>query len=74
MRKAMNEVFHYITTNNLNCKLLLQIHDELLLELPNNNDKEEIALNIKNILEKTVKLNIPLTVNYNFGKNWLVAH
>ena len=53
--------------------MVLQIHDELMLEVP----VEEIEP-VKRILveqmENVVSLSVPLTVECNYGKNWLEAH
>ncbi len=53
-------------------KLLLQVHDELVLEVP---PEEWLELQpiIKSTMENAVKLNIPLAVDINAGKNWMEA-
>ena len=57
----------------LRSRMVLQIHDELMLEVP----VEEIEP-VKRILveqmENVVSLSVPLTVECNYGKNWLEAH
>ena len=57
----------------LGSRMVLQIHDELMLEVP----VEEIEP-VKRILveqmENVVSLSVPLTVECNYGKNWLEAH
>ena len=54
-------------------KLLLQIHDELIYEVP-----EELAVAaseiIKNNMGQVIKLDIPLDVSVNYGKNWQEIH
>jgi DNA polymerase-1 len=53
--------------------LLLQVHDELLFECPEE-DAEQMADDIKQIMEGVHKLNVPLKVNVGIGKNWDDAH
>lgn len=50
-------------------KLLLQIHDELLFEVPDNNC-EELAKLAKHEMEHVFKLKVPLVVDISIGKNW----
>ena len=70
---AMIRVAACLRESGLKARMVLQIHDELLLEVP---DAEISA--VKEILvremENVVKLNVPLTVECNYGKNWLDAH
>ncbi|MBC7239865.1 MAG: DNA polymerase I, partial [Chloroflexi bacterium] len=50
-------------------KTVLQIHDELLFEGPEEKLKEEIET-IKEVMTNAVKLSVPLKVNLKKGKNW----
>jgi DNA polymerase-1 len=54
-------------------RMILQIHDELLFEIKKE-EKEEVSSNVKRIMENVVKLNVPLIVDVNFGRNWAEAH
>ncbi len=66
---AMINVFKELKKQNLKSKLILQVHDELLIETYN--DEEEIVRNIlKNCMENVIKLSVPLKVDLNKGKNW----
>jgi DNA polymerase-1 len=70
IKKAMVELDREITKKRLNAHLLLQIHDELLLEA----DKENLDLIIKLIkdkMENVLTLAVPLVVNFKIGPNWL---
>jgi len=49
--------------------MLLQIHDELIFEVPEA-EADDIAERIKRIMEVAVKLSIPLIVDISTGKNW----
>ncbi|MBE9222083.1 DNA polymerase I [Cyanobacterium stanieri LEGE 03274] len=53
-------------------KLLLQVHDELVFEIPPH-EVEELTIKIKNIMENVINLSIPLIVDINIGKNWMEA-
>ncbi len=57
---------------NYQTKLLLQVHDELVFEVPLA-EWEDIETLIKNTMENAVELTIPLLVDINAGKNWLEA-
>jgi DNA polymerase I len=57
---------------NYQTKLLLQVHDELVFEVPKE-EWEEIEIIIKNSMENAVELTVPLLVDINAGKNWLEA-
>lgn len=54
---------------NKDCRLLLQIHDELLFEVVKGKEVK-IAEKIKKIMENVVKLKVPMIVNIGIGKNW----
>ena len=70
---AMISVDRRLREEGLKAAMVLQIHDELLLEVP----VEEID-KVKDILtaemENAVALSVPLTIECNYGKNWLDAH
>jgi DNA polymerase-1 len=53
-------------------RLLLQVHDELVLEIPPE-EWQELQPIIKSTMEDAVKLSIPLAVDINAGKNWMEA-
>lgn len=53
-------------------RLLLQVHDELILEVPPE-EWQELQPIIKSTMEDAVKLSVPLAVDINAGKNWMEA-
>ena len=57
----------------LSAKMLLQVHDELIFDVPKNEIDKTISV-IKNIMERVVQLDVPLEVDTGFGKNWDEAH
>ena len=71
---AMLNVQKSITKENLKSRLLLQVHDELILEVwPD--EKDLLEKIVKNQMSNSYKLNVPLDVNIGFGKSWdLAAH
>jgi DNA polymerase-1 len=68
MKKSMIKVHEYLNKNK-NGKIVLQIHDEILIEFDEKN-KKTIEKEIKNIMENIVDFKIPLLVNTNTGKYW----
>lgn len=54
-------------------RLLLQVHDELLLESPAE-DAEEAAATMKAIMESAIDLDVPLKVDIGIGENWAEIH
>ena len=69
IKMAMISIQKELDRNNYQTKMLLQIHDELLFEVPIH-EKETIYSMIQNIMENIVTLDIPLKVSGAFGKNW----
>ena len=53
-------------------RLLLQVHDELVLELPPN-EWEELKIRIKLVMENAINLDVPLVVDVHQGENWMKA-
>ncbi len=66
IQKQLNE-------SDLDVLLLLQVHDELVLELPLEN-LAEISEIVRKGMEGALKLDIPLLVDMNHGSNWSEAH
>jgi len=71
---AMLHVQESISEANLKSRLLLQVHDELILEVwPG--EKDLLEKIVRERMSKAYKLNVPLDVNIGFGKSWdLAAH
>ncbi len=72
LKKAMIEIDEAFTKNNLKSTMLLQVHDELIFNVIND-EKEIVEKLVKDIMENTIKLNIPLEVDIEFGTNWYDA-
>lgn len=54
-------------------KLMLQVHDELVLEIAEEN-YDDFAVELRKSMENCVSLEVPLKVNINKGENWMEAH
>lgn len=72
LKKAMIEIDKAIKDNNLKSTMLLQVHDELIFNVINE-EKELLEKIVKNTMENTIKLDIPLEVDIQFGTNWYEA-
>ena len=57
----------------LRSKMGLQIHDELLFDTLSS-EREKLMSIVKEQMEHVTELSVPLTVECNYGKNWLEAH
>nr|MBA3692980.1 DNA polymerase I [Acidobacteriota bacterium] len=69
---AMLKVDAALKRENLKTRIIMQVHDELLLESPN--DEVERALEtVKKEMESAVELDIPLIVEIGAGNNWMTA-
>jgi DNA polymerase-1 len=73
MRKAMVNVANALQREKLGARLLLQVHDELVLEVPDAEIEETRAL-VKSTMEHTVRLGVPLVADAGIGVNWGEAH
>ena len=72
IKKAMIEVDKELEKRNLKAKLIIQVHDELVLTVPKE-EKEIVAKLVTDIMENTYKLLVPLKVEVDFGDNWYDA-
>ena len=72
MKIAMIKVYNELKNRNLKSKMILQIHDELLIETVLE-EKEEVKIILKECMESAVKLKVPLNVEVEEGKNWYQA-
>lgn len=70
---AMVNIDRLLTKNNLTASLIMQVHDELVVEAPVK-EKEEVMALVKREMEEVIKLKVPLKVEIAVGKNWDEAH
>ncbi len=69
---AMLHVTEEFKRANLEARLLMQVHDELLVEAPAG-ESEQVAGILKREMESAVKLDVPLVVDVGIGNNWMDA-
>lgn len=70
---AMINIDQKFAEKNLDTKMLLQVHDELVFESPDSEVEEAKAI-IKYEMENAIKTEVPLLVEVGVGENWLEAH
>lgn len=69
MKLAMIDLHNKIKQNKMNSKIILQVHDELVLEVPKEEIEQMLQI-IKQSMEGVVKLSVPLKVDINISENW----
>jgi DNA polymerase I len=77
LRLAMIKIDNKIEEKNINANLLIQVHDELLLECQEKdvvNVQKQVSYEMEHASEPLLKFSIPLTVDIKSGKNWSEAH
>ena len=72
IKLAMVRVDERLHKENLKAKLILQVHDELIVECPEE-EKETVARLLTEEMEGAVHLSVPLTAEAHWGINWLEA-
>lgn len=72
MKLAMNKVYYTLLERRLKSKLIMQVHDEILIEtVPE--ELEEIKEILKTSMESIIELKVPLIADVNVAKNWYDA-
>ncbi|MGH8475692.1 MAG: DNA polymerase I [Methylococcales bacterium] len=73
IKKAMIDVHRWIVESGFAIKMIMQVHDELVFEIPN--DLVEAAVEkIRALMSGTTRLKVPLLVDTGVGMNWDEAH
>ncbi len=70
---AMINIYEKLTNSDYKTKMLLQVHDELVFDVPNN-ELDAIKILIKTEMEAAYQMTVPLDVEVGLGQNWLEAH
>lgn len=70
---AMIAVHDALVAQGLRAKMILQVHDELVLEVPEE-ELGQVSSLVKEKMESACQLSVPLTVEVGIGDNWLEAH
>jgi DNA polymerase I len=69
---AMIRIQHALTARQLSTEMLLQVHDELVFEVPGP-ELEEVKTLVKHEMEHAAELSVPLVVDLGLGDNWLAT-
>lgn len=69
MKIAMIKVYQEIQNRGLKSKIVLQVHDEMMIEAPIG-EKEEIQKIMKESMELAIQLKVPLIADISEAKNW----
>ena len=73
IKKAMIDINQFLFKEMPNVKMIMQVHDELIFESPKS-EANEVLKAMKEMMESTVELNIPLIADAEIGANWNEAH
>ena len=73
IKLAMLAVDGWITEHNLQMRMIMQVHDELVLEV-SEDDVDQARSMLKSLMTSVAELAVPLKVEVNAGKNWAMAH
>lgn len=72
LKKAMVEIYQEFEKRKLKSKMLIQVHDELVFNVLND-ELEEVKEIVRDIMENTFKLSVPLKVDIEVGNDWYEA-
>ena|SRR5690625_54535 len=72
IKKAMIDLQLALEEKNFEARILLQVHDELILEVPKD-EIDELKEVVTDVMENTVELAVPLKVDYTYGESWFDA-
>ncbi len=70
---AMINIHKSLCEGDFKSKMILQVHDELVFDVPKN-EVERLKILVKEKMENAIELTVPLEVEMNTGTNWLEAH
>ena len=73
IKMAMIAVQDWITQTCLKTKLIMQVHDELVLDVPND-ERDQVHHALGPLMTQVAKLKVPLVVDIGIGDNWEEAH
>lgn len=69
IKKAMVDLYHALINHGFSSKMVLQVHDELILDCLKS-ELEPVARLLKDTMENTIELKVPLTVDVKTGEDW----
>jgi len=73
IKLAMAKIHDKLKADKLQTKMILQVHDELVFEVPEK-ELEQVKKIVHHEMENAVDLSVPLIADSGYGKNWLEAH
>lgn len=73
IKRAMIDVDKWLETSKTTARMVMQVHDELVLEVPDD-EVESVSDSLIGLMESAASLAVPLVVEVGFGKNWEKAH
>lgn len=73
IKVAMVKIAEILKSGNWETRMIMQVHDELVFDVPRN-ELEKLKPVVKQCMEEAVNLSIPLDVDMSSGKDWLEAH
>ena len=72
LKLAMIKIDKLLKEKNLKTKMILQVHDELIFDTPND-ELDEVQELVRDTMENIYKLSVPLKVGMSYGKDWYEA-
>jgi len=72
IKKAMIEMAERLKKENMRARMLLQVHDELIFEAPEE-EIERLKVIVPEVMEHTIELKVPLKVDVTYGETWYDA-
>ena len=77
IKRSMHKVFNYLNYGKFKTKMLLQVHDELIFEVPEDEVDlvpQEIALLMEKAFDPSIEFKVPLKADIGIGKSWSESH
>ena len=73
IKMAMINVDRWLEGSDLQSRMIMQVHDELVLEVPES-ELAEVTQGLTELMESAAELRVPLVVDVGVGNNWDEAH
>ena len=73
IKRAMIDVCHWLASDHLESKLIMQVHDELVLEVPDG-ELDLVRAKLPEIMQQAGEMDVPLLAEVGVGENWEEAH
>jgi len=73
IKMAMINIHNWLKEEMLKTKMILQVHDELVFDV-HISERDVVQEKVLKLMKNAVSLEVPMEVEYGFGKNWLEAH